>query len=756
MFNACDTIPKFNNNPPPPADFYSAGRVHLAVSPAQPWYEIRDKFRPNFSVKSADELKNDVLPIVSKELSAEQVASATRLGISLGGKSIDKSAVSNTVRNVTEDGTSTSTTTETFDRTEALASGTVPEVAPGTGASAQIIPASSLNIADALGLSVDPLLRTDAQNALFFHIQSLNTALDGNIAGPDQTPYLIKAQISVQPFARDIPYDVYTEIFIESDRKSTGLQNELRIVPLLVSDNVQRSSERNLANAARQLEASVDALIAGKGIGIGRNQIRQQLRDLQAYELNTAFMVGQNDRTSFTVRMGAPKSPSGRFQMSARTYTATFLVIEGSESKNPEGSENESEENKMLNVSRTSNSTASNLIVNQFSYMRDATTGERIDAFSNDRREDEAERIVILATPYLHGEDCVRLMRHNLLDNVSLAGLSECPKPKTIGSCLDSKKQPTNKCLAWKSTSAQNGHALAFLKYRFGIDPNDNSELYQLTRDFFQANKSTKIEIPIFKPTFTPPPNQTAILTDSGGQSSTVLLSGAKGINHPDSPLRAKLHFYKKDTNIACDAQLAANDSEKKGPIFASNNGSSNASGMVTFTFPSPVALGLLPKEHHNPCLEIISPLSEFYPTILNKSKLPAQNKLFAVQVLPALVGIDDKQTAKARVVITTKPCNPKLECPKVSDYLLTMSDYPIASVKKSGVAETTNFDKAKNALVMSAGADYELTFENVLDGATANITVIARGATKKPVNAKVQIEKKEIKFKATPKAASK
>ncbi|MEP3889399.1 MAG: hypothetical protein ABJN69_02970 [Hellea sp.] len=720
LLSACDTLPKFQDRPAPPADFYSAGRVHLAVSPAQPWYEIRDKFRPNFSVKSADELKDDVLPIVSKELSAEQIATATRLGLSLGGKSIDKSAVSNTIRNVAEDGIETSTTTESFDRTEALTSGAIPDTTTGSGASALLVPASTLNIAESLGLNVDPKLRTDAQNALFFHIQSLNTALDGEIAGEGETPYLVKAQISVQPFSRDIPYDVYSEIFVPSNSS----EGRYRIIPLIISDNVQRSAERNLANAAKQLEASVDALVAGKGVGLGRNQIRQQLRDLQAYELNTSFMSGQSDERELTVRIGAPKSPSGSYQMSARTYTVSFILV------------------------LPSNLDESEVRIQQYASMRNVRTGKRLPAFSRESKEEEVERIINVAGSRLAPE-CQELMRYNLKDNVSRGETA-------MSSCVRKSKNKRNK---WYSSSAANGYAPGFLS-RFDIK--DDSEIYQLLRDFFEASRPSKITIPIYHSEFTPPPSQTAILTDTGGQSSTITLASSKKLNALRQPLVAKLEFYKKDSNLKCDLATATVRSDLAETTLLAKKVSADGSGNISLVFPSPVALGLLPKENDEPCLSISWEKTpsisgkDFYPTILNKSKLPAQNKLFAVQVLPALAGINDKQTAKVRVVITTKPCNPKLECPTVSDYLLTMSDYPIASVAKSGVAETANFDKAKNALVMSAGMDYELTFENVLDGATAKLKVIARDAAKKPVNVKVQFDNKEIKFKAAPKAAIK
>ena len=294
-----------------------AGRVYMSAYPPIPWYQIVDRLDPNFSIASAQDLLNVVIPVTSSQLNASSQAQNYSLGANFADPTSALVSEVVNIRNINADETVTEMQTETTTRNENSASNVVTglnSTAPG-----QIPFPTNPAIPTTANLGVDPFLQYRNATALFQEIQLLNSYLEAEVANSDLVPYLIRTQLSVQPFARELPFDVHTELYVQK----TGA----KIIPLIITDNNERSAERRLANAARQLELAVSGQVQGIGVGGNAGNIDQQLKDLQAFDLNTVMLVGQSKERELNIRIGAAKTPNGEFALSARNYDVSFLVL---------------------------------------------------------------------------------------------------------------------------------------------------------------------------------------------------------------------------------------------------------------------------------------------------------------------------------------------------------------------------------------------------------------------------------------------
>lgn len=691
-----------------PNTSYEAGRVHLGMYAPLDWYSISQQLKPGFAVKSADALKADVIPITSTDGTLLQDLRSMNFSLDLLGSTVSKSSTRTTDTATDAAGVIETTATGQSTRTETLAPGTMTLETANAGAPPAMLSVTGIDMASVLGLGIDPFLRVRAQAALWQEIQLLNSYLDAEVAGTGETPYLFRAQLSVQPFGHNIPYDVYSEIFIEpvGDKKSDA--NQPRIIPLVIIDNSQGSAERRLANAAQQLETTVSALIANKGIGFGRNRIEQQLRDLQAVGIDSAIMVGQSQDAQLTVRIGAPKAPNGTYAMVPRTYEVTFLVLW------PDAAGEE-------------------VVVKQYSTMRHAKTGKRILTFPRETLGDEADRLISLVEAQLPA-GCREVMYHNLTDNWSIP--DGVPSPCTT----------RGKVRDWYSSSANAGRVIDFLG-RFGIAY--DGDLYQQFRDFFEARYPSKIKVRLPDVQVGLPPSQNAVLKDGGSGTASLILAGSRGLNARADKLEAQMTFAGKTP--------VGGGVKPPDRVLSAGKIGIDQDGVVTMVFPSPSAVGLLNGDAYMPPTLALkasggraSPDTASYDVLVDKTAAPKQSRLFDMRILPAVAMISDSGSAGVRVMFTRKPCNPNLACPTITDFYLSADQQPIASVLQSGAAPAAGiFEPAKNGLIVVPDTPYDLTFAAPAPDSTATLTLIARNASKKPVDAETQLQAATITFKA-------
>ncbi|HEV7694456.1 MAG TPA: hypothetical protein VGO52_26705 [Hyphomonadaceae bacterium] len=704
-------------------------------------------------------------PVTSAELSSARNADTFGLGLNFAQTGVTKTETTNQ----TKDLVTNKVTSATSDlvRTRQVTPGAVPTV-DTQGAT----PAISASIPSTFAADLDPSLQYRLATALFQEIQLLNSYVAGQVTADDEVAFLMRAQISVRPYARQEPVDVHTRLWVDhvsmdpqgrEQRKSVE-----RVVPLLIVDNMERSSAKKTAQAILDLDAKVTAMAGGIGAGLGAGTTRERLKEIAGADYNSLVSVSQTARGELLVRLGAMRAVSSKYELPARSYDVTFLVILKKEDA--------------LADSRFS--------VGEYSLFRDATNGNIIPMTSMDR---------------------IAKLQKQVKDSIiasHIGSTKEASPEITIAeSCLRSHDDFSTPC-----------SNLANLNYG----------AYSLILDYFETSSATYSMTPV--PEWHPvmPPPQFASMVDRPNAGATVELSGARSLNG-DGTLLAYLLVGEKGfvKNIADEADLQAKRtalmasleaaktkvtqspervdrtvsdildalqdntissgwaSALGGPgkpylLFVSQSAAMTPEGGVGFNFPSPAAhlalvegqdagkrgaaatgikspeyLLLVVRRKHervelgNPFVATGDPLQllaaslasaetvSAYPVALNTQlSKPAEAQIaFEVTQISKALKIDAAGGGSFRMVLERADAPGNL----VTGYRITVGDADLANVRRVDVPAKDAgagvvISAAKNAAAMTLDGVYEVDVKNLADTKPVTFSVVALNSSGKPL----------------------
>jgi hypothetical protein len=146
-----------------------------------------------------------------------------------------------------------------------------PFKAPASGASVATLPSSLPSAQPPAGTpaggslpapitnftpGLDPILKYQAGNALFQFVQLLNSELSSRTIRDKHTPFIARIRVAVLPYQSALPYDVYAYVsFFTGDTHKCDLQALCApiVLPLLVTDDIERATDAAAAETARQL-----------------------------------------------------------------------------------------------------------------------------------------------------------------------------------------------------------------------------------------------------------------------------------------------------------------------------------------------------------------------------------------------------------------------------------------------------------------------------------------------------------------------
>ena len=206
--------------------------------------------------------------------------------------------------------------------------------APSTGASAVTTPASVPNeqaptgnptgavlptpSTPNTGFAIDPMLRYRAANALFQDVQMLNADLTSSFVNEHYVPYLVKLKLSVTPYRSNLPYDLFARISffkplctnertaLERPDPESGCSKKLPIVvPLIVTDDIERAASSTAAESATQLAAALSILAPYAQASGSVNSLRQTLESISGQNFDSLLTVGRASPNTVIARIGA-------------------------------------------------------------------------------------------------------------------------------------------------------------------------------------------------------------------------------------------------------------------------------------------------------------------------------------------------------------------------------------------------------------------------------------------------------------------
>lgn len=320
------------------AAFEEAGSVHIAVLNSAPLARISTQLQPKFAINEEKALE-EVIP--NTQVFMDRVLDVVERSLRVTTPQTTKTETETYHSETGQDPTTK------VDRTESQQPGAVPGAAPipGGARTAAAIPAGAVA---ALGeRTIDPFSRYRAATALLQEIRLLNQYVVAHHIPDDVSAQIVRLQVSVLPFARHQPYDVYTNITFFPEGNNDGTGSPLLslaeptaagaagiaaagiavVIPLLATDNFEASSQSVGAEAVQQAALSLLGLVKGFGIGADYGRLMDQLRTVSGRELNALFTTARLTDNTLRVRLGASFNSRSGYTMVAQTHNVSALVL---------------------------------------------------------------------------------------------------------------------------------------------------------------------------------------------------------------------------------------------------------------------------------------------------------------------------------------------------------------------------------------------------------------------------------------------
>ncbi len=261
----------------------------------------------------------------------------------------------------------------------------------------------------------DPMLQYTAATALYQEIQLLRRAVSDAALGRNRRSYVVRLQMNVVPFARNLPYDVYTLIsfFAEGSRpgQPPHLYERVEILPLLVTDSLEGALESQSLEWIRQYAVALGGAAPTVAGNVKLDKNRDEVQNWRGTALNSLLTVGRLNNNTIQVRLGAARQGDSHV-MIPQNHNITFVVTVPApfvENASNQGAEYTP---AVRVVAKT--------------VMRNATTGEALPHQTIDKRISNVEG----------------LLKNHFQDNaVPPTANGFCPGPKDSGQCTAEQRQ---------------------------------------------------------------------------------------------------------------------------------------------------------------------------------------------------------------------------------------------------------------------------------------------------------------------------
>ena len=264
----------------------------------------------------------------------------------------------------------------------------------------------------------------------------------------------------------------------------------------------------------------------------------------------------------------------------------------------------------------------------------------------------------------------------------------------------------------------------------------NDAEINQITASYFDTLDRRMIDIEFELTGLRLPNEATAVLRDSGSGSASVLLSSQSRLpSLEDIDVKLKINT---DRGLVTLGTLSK---------------SQDTHGLLTFTFPSPSALGLrddllnnrgylrLSSEDSKGQIALFlesektgNAVYREYPILLDrKVGTVAVPRLFNGRLFPNTPKVSE-DSAEVRLVIDMVSCPSGAECPNVENVKVSLTNFPLKKVM-TGNSDEPSFNSIKNSFIGKVGNGYQLIIGSMDTGASATIELQAINNEGKPIN---------------------
>lgn len=280
--------------------------VHLAFLGIRPWGEIKSELETKFTLDGATALTK-VLPVVGAASSS--LLDVDNAAVRLSGPAAPNAPSLNNAP-------ATPTSLIPADPSAALATG-ISGVTPRSAT-----------------LGQETIMQYRAAQALMQNVALLNNTIKNAPLNKKYEPYVVSLQVTLMPYSRDQPYDVYTDItFLDAlsdGHTHSGNEKKLvpRVVPLLVTDDLESVSSSRASRKIMQLNAALAAAvpqISGSG---SYQKYKDAMEKFMGEETNALVTVARMQDNIFRVRFGASvQATKKKYAVIPQAHTIHLLLL---------------------------------------------------------------------------------------------------------------------------------------------------------------------------------------------------------------------------------------------------------------------------------------------------------------------------------------------------------------------------------------------------------------------------------------------
>lgn len=380
------------------------GAVNLSVTLVSPWEDYIAALSPNFSL-SANDAVGKIIPrtgIVEEKI-LDTLGLTARVGLPQSSELVTKTTNLKSTQSVGEESKETITIAE--DKSEKKEPGKLPDAATrAQGAEKGIKDLPGAPAEAGKSLRNDPMLEYTAATALYQEVQLLNRYVSDAALRHGMEAYIVRLQLGIVPFRRNLGFDLYTKIGFFPKRH--GVENmSAYVLPLLVTDNLEGTLASRTQDTIRQLSIALSVMKAGVVGTAGVDRLKEAFESELFTEPNSLFTIGRVTDNTLGARFGAVRQGKDSYSIVPRTHNVTLVLLVPKDFSNSvgkakacEGHQPQSQYSAKLPICTSSNSVSdleqSEVRVVASTTMRDAKDGKMLPQPGRNERADHVGDIV--------------------------------------------------------------------------------------------------------------------------------------------------------------------------------------------------------------------------------------------------------------------------------------------------------------------------------------------------------------------------
>lgn len=310
----------------PPKSQEEVGAVNVSVTLVAPWEEYIGTLAPNFTLSPTDAINKVIPPTgILEEKILDALGLSARVGFPQTSESFTKAITAKTSKTDSEETKETTTTTE--DTSVKKEPGKLPDApSKAQGADKGVKDLPGVPSDSGKGLHSDPMLEYTAATALYQEVQLLNRYVTDAALRHGMDAYIVRLQIGIVPFRRNLGYDLYTKIGF-FPKTATHKYEEAYVLPLLVTDNLEGALASRAQDTIRQLSLAASFMKAGIVGTVAADRLKEELESELFTEVNSLFTVGRVTNNVLAARFGALRQGKERYSILPRTHNVTVVLM---------------------------------------------------------------------------------------------------------------------------------------------------------------------------------------------------------------------------------------------------------------------------------------------------------------------------------------------------------------------------------------------------------------------------------------------